>query len=117
MEKRIVSLGVLLVFAAMAHAAVYEWEGHVDNDWWNGGNWTVTGSSAGWTYPNDEDDGAYSNRDCTEINITNGGTVDGGYSGSHGYLSVDGERDGSTTNVMTISNGSTVNDFNAIWIV
>ncbi len=111
MRKIVMTSVVVMIMAVGAQAAVYDWNGNANNGtWFDAGNWTVTGSASGWTYPNDQDDGAYTNRDCEEINITNGDTV------SVYSISVDGMRDGSTTNVLTVSNGSTLGFGNALWI-
>ena len=111
LNNKVIGTLIMLCVAGMSTAAVYEWNGSANSDWNNGDNWTVTGSPSGWTYPNDEDDGSYTNRDCTEINIENGDTVTG-----RDYIGLDGARDGKTTAVLTVSNGSTLNGINAIWI-
>ncbi len=91
--------------------AVYEWVGEgKDGSWNNPKNWKVTGSEKGWKYPNEEFKSNYTNQDCVAINIRNGDTVKA-YS-----LAIDGKRDGSTTNVLTIANGSTLKLGNALYI-
>ncbi len=91
--------------------AVYEWTGQTgDGSWNNPKNWKVTGSEKGWKYPNEEFKNNYTNQDCIAINIKNGDTVKA-YS-----LAIDGKRGGSTTNVLTIANRSTLKLGNALYI-
>ncbi len=93
------------------NGAIYEWIGAAgDGSWNNPKNWKVTGSEKGWKYPNEEFKNNYTNQDCVAINIKNGDTVKA-YS-----LSIDGKRDGSTTNVLTIANKSTLILGNALYI-
>ena len=91
--------------------AIYEWTGKAgDGNWNNPKNWKVTGSEKGWKYPNEEFKNNYTNQDCVAINIENGDTVKA-YS-----LAIDGKRDGSTRNVLTIANKSTLKIANALYI-
>ncbi len=91
--------------------AVYLWTGQAgDGNWNTPGNWKVTGSKDGWKYPNNQDKTSYTNRDCVAITIANGDTVKV-YS-----LGLDGKRDGTTTNVLTVDNHSTLKFGNALWI-
>ena len=104
----------VLLFLAMAfvvntasYGAVYDWDGSESNDWSDPNNWTT--SSILWTWPNEEFGNEYTNQDCNEINIGPGFTVD------FGPLSIDGQRDGSTVNLMTLDK-ATLNIAGTVWV-
>lgn len=104
----------LLLFLAMAfvvnaagYGAVYDWEGSENNDWSDPNNWTT--NSTLWTWPNEEFGNEYTNQDCNEINIGPGFTVD------FGGLSIDGARDGSNVNTMTLDD-ATLNIGGTVWV-
>lgn len=109
-QKRIfMLLAALLVLSSTSFAAKYDWTGAVDFDWITPGNWDVSGST--WTWPNQEYGDSRVNQDCDKINITTGDTVN-----RNGELVINGAPDGSNESVLTIDNGSGLNNSWDMWI-
>jgi len=108
--RKILIFTLVLALGSVAGAATYDWTGlGGDGMWYNGANWSVTGST--WTHPCEETGKYYTNKDCGPINITNGDTVKTGGVSTHLSL---GDSPVNTA-TLTIDNSSTFNVVGSLW--
>ncbi|MHC4352309.1 MAG: hypothetical protein ACYS0H_06285, partial [Planctomycetota bacterium] len=105
-KKLILLTIVFLVLGTATQAGIYVWSGDAGDELWDTpGNWTVTDSN--WIWPNEENAAdpnlaKYTNADTLVIDII------AGIVSRVGPIAIQGAPDGSTTAVLTLSEGSSL---------
>ena len=110
--RKILIFTLVLALGSVAGAGTFDWNGLAgDGNWYNPGNWTVTGST--YTYPTEGGDyGYYTNSDVGTINITNGDFVQTGLGGGSNHVSPGTTASG----LLNITNGSTFKVIGSMWV-